>query len=111
MRDGYDRGVVLVSLLVGLVLVIAAIAFCVVRGFALWRQAKTTGSALGQEVAKFEQRSARTERLLAEAERSSEDLQAALERLRSSRAELQVLTRALERARARTRWLRAFLPV
>ena len=102
---------VLVSFLVGLVLVLAAIAFCVVRGLKLWRQAKTTGGALGHEVAKFEERSGRTERLLAEAERSSEELQAALERLRRSRAELQVLTGALERARARTRWLRAFLPV
>jgi len=110
-RGGYDRDVVLGSFLVGLVLVLAAIAFCVVRGFALWRQAKATGGTLGREVAKFEVRSARTERLLAEAERSSEELQAALERLRRSRAELQVLMRALERAQARTRWLRAFLPV
>jgi uncharacterized protein YhaN len=102
--------VILASFLVGLALSIAAIVFCVVRGMRLWGQLKTTGGALGTEVAKFEERSARTERVLAEAESSSEELQAALERLRRSRAQLEVLTGALEQARARTRWLRAFLP-
>jgi hypothetical protein len=102
--------VILASFLVGLALSIAAIVFCAVRGIRLWRQLKTTGGALGAEVAKFEERSARTERVLAESERSSEELQAALERLRQSRAQLSVLTGALEQARARTRWLRAFLP-
>ena len=109
--DGYDRSVILASFLVGLVLVIAATVFCVVRGLRFWRQAKETGRALSTEVAQFEVRSARTERLLAEADRSSKELEAALERLRVSRARLQVLLAALERAKARTRWLRAFLPV
>jgi uncharacterized protein YhaN len=109
--DGYDRDVILASFLVGLAFVIAATIFCVVRGVRLWRQAKTTGSALGAEAARFEERSARTERLLAEAESSSKELEAALQRLRKSRAELQVLLDAVERAKARTRWLRAFLPV
>jgi hypothetical protein len=102
---------VLLAFLAGLVLVIAATAFCVVRGFQLWRQAKATGRTLGEEVAQFDARSARTERLLAEADRSSKELEAALARLRVSRARLQVLLAALERAQARTRWLRAFLPV
>jgi hypothetical protein len=111
-RDGgYDRDVILASFLVGLVVVICATAFCVVRGFQLRRQAKTTGALLGEEVARFEERSARTERLLAEAETASKELEAALERLRRSRAELQILLDAVERAKARTRWLRAFLPV
>jgi hypothetical protein len=109
--DGYDRGVVLASFLVGLAVVIGATAFCVVRGLELRRQAKTTGGVLGEEVARFEERSARTERLLAEAETASKELEAALERLRRSRAELQILLDAIERAKARTRWLRAFLPV
>jgi len=34
----------------------------------------------------------------------------ALERLRLSRARLQVLLASMERAQRRTRWLRAFLP-
>ena len=102
---------VLLSFLVGLAVVIVATAFCVVRGLRLWRHAKTTGGALGEEVARFEERSARTERVLAEAETSGKELEAALERLRRSRAELQVLLGAVEKAKARTRWLRAFLPV
>jgi uncharacterized protein YhaN len=103
--------VILLSFLIGLAAVIAATAFCVVRGRRLWRQAKSSGSVFSVEVAKFEERSARTERLLAEAERAGEDLRAAQERLRVSRARLQVQLDALERAKKRTRWLRTFLPV
>jgi phosphoglycolate phosphatase-like HAD superfamily hydrolase len=99
-----------IAFLVGLASVVAATVFVVVRGFQLWRQAKRTGGALGTEVARFEERSARTERLLAEADEASEELRAALERLQASRARLAVLTGALERAKQRTRWLRAYLP-
>jgi diphthamide synthase (EF-2-diphthine--ammonia ligase) len=102
--------VVLIALLVGVAAAVAATVFCVVRGVQLWRQAKRTGGALGAEVARFEERSLRTERLLAEADQANQDLQAALERLRADRARLQVLTGALERAKQRTRWLRAYLP-
>ncbi len=51
------------------------------------------------------------EDFVAEWERASADLEAAIERLRISRARLQVLTDALERAQGRTRWLRVFLPL
>ena len=102
---------VLLSFLSGLALVAAATAFVVVRGLGLWRQLRRTGGALTAEVSLFDERAARTERLLAEADRSNRELQAALERLRLSRARLQVLLDALERARARVRWLRLFLPV
>ena len=101
---------VFLALLVGVAAVVAAIVFCAVRFRQLWKQAKRTGGVLGAEVAKFEERSLRTERLLAEADRANQDLQAALERLRADRARLQVLTGALERAKQRTRWLRAYLP-
>ena len=101
---------VLAAFLAGLAAVVAATVFCVVRGVQLWRQAKRTGRALGAETAKFEERSQRTEQLLAENERANEELRVALERLRADRARLQVLTGALERARQRTRWLRAYLP-
>jgi hypothetical protein len=101
---------ILIALFVGAAAAVAATAFCVVRGVQLWRQAKRTGGVLGAEVAKFEERSLRTERLLAEADQGNQDLQAALERLRADRARLQVLTGALERAKQRTRWLRAYLP-
>lgn len=102
---------VLLSFLVGLAVVVAATSFCVVRGVQLWRQAKSTGGMLSSEVAKFEERSARTERLLNEAELANERLQAARERLSADRARLQVHLDAIERAKKRTRWLRAVLPV
>jgi hypothetical protein len=102
--------VVLVGFLCGLALVVAATAFVVVRGVGLWRQLKRMGGAFTAELSRFDERSARTERLLAEAEQSNRELELALERLRLSRARLQVLIDALERARARVRWLRLFLP-
>jgi uncharacterized protein HemX len=102
--------VILTAFLAGLVLSLVGLAVVVVRAVELWRQGKRTGRAFGDELALFEERSARTERLLAEAERASQDLQAATARLRTSRAQLQVLLDSIETARRRTRWLRAFLP-
>ena len=102
--------VVLVAFLVGLALALVGIVFVAVRGLALWRDGKRSSRALTSELSLFEERAARTEQLLAEAEESSQDLQVALERLRVSRARLQVLLASLERAQRRTRWLRAFLP-
>ena len=101
---------VLVAFLVGLALALVGIVFVSFRGLALWRHGKRSSRALSSELSLFEERAARTERLLAEAEKSSQDLQVALERLRMSRARLQVLLASLERAQRRTRWLRAFLP-
>jgi hypothetical protein len=103
--------VVLTAFLVGLVLSLVGLVVVVVRGLTLWRQTKRTNGAFGDELALFEERAARTERLLAEADRSTEDLQAATERLRVSRAQLSVLTGSLAAAQRRTRWLRVFLPV
>jgi uncharacterized protein HemX len=102
--------VILTAFLVGLALSLAGLVFVAVRAVGFWRQGKRTGRAFGDELALFEERSARTERLLAEAERANEDLQAALARLSTSRAQLQVLLDSVETARRRTRWLRAFLP-
>jgi uncharacterized protein HemX len=102
--------VILTAFLAGLVLSLVGLAVVVVRAVELWRRGKRTGRAFGDELALFEERSARTEQLLAEAERASQDLQAATARLRTSRAQLQVLLDSIETARRRTRWLRAFLP-
>ncbi len=101
---------ILATFLVGLVLVIGATVFVAVRGLALWREAKGTGGRISDELALFDERSARTERLLADAETSSHELEAALERLRISRARLGVLLGSLEAAQRRTRWLRVLLP-
>ena len=102
---------ILTAFLVGLALSLVGLFVVVVRGLALWRQGKRTGGAFTSELALFEERSARTEQLLAEADRANQDLQAATERLRISRAQLDVLLGSLETAQRRTRWLRVFLPV
>jgi exopolyphosphatase/pppGpp-phosphohydrolase len=102
--------VILTAFLIGLALVLAAMVVLVIRAIELWRGAKRSGGAITDELARFEERATRTEQLLAEAERANKDLQAATERLRLSRARLQVLLDSVEEARRRTRWLRAFLP-
>jgi len=104
-------GMVLASFLAGLALALGATVFVSVRGFGLFRTAKATGRQFTAELERFEERSARTERLLAEADPSSRNLQLALERLRVSQARLQVLRDALERSQERVRWLRVFLPL
>jgi hypothetical protein len=95
---------------IDLVLVLAATVVAVVRAIELWRGAKRSGGAITSELGRFEERTARTEQLLADAERANQDLQAAAERLRSSRARLQVLLDSIEEAQRRTRWIRVFLP-
>ena len=102
---------ILTAFLIGLVLVLAGIAVAAIRAIELWRQGKRSGGAITREIALFEERAARSEQLFAEAVRASSDLEAALERLRVSRARLQVLTGSLEEAQRRTRWLRVFLPI
>jgi septal ring factor EnvC (AmiA/AmiB activator) len=102
---------VLAAFLVALVLSLAAAAFTTVRGVRLWRDARRVGGAFEAELTSFEERTARTERLLAAAEASSRDLEAALARLRASQARLQVLRSALDSSRAKVRWLRTFLPL
>ena len=101
---------VLSAFLVGLVLGLAGVFVVAVRGVALWRQGKRSGKAITGELALFEERSARTEQLLVDAERAQAELQVATERLRVSRAQLQVLLGSIEEAQRRTRWLRVFLP-
>lgn len=101
---------VLTAFLVGLVVSLVGIFVVAVRGFALWRDGKRAGGVLTSELALFDERAARTEQLLAEADRANADLQAATERLRISRARLEVLLGSLDEAQRKTRWLRAFLP-
>lgn len=101
---------VLYTFLGSLVLVVGTTAYVVARGVELYRQAKRTGRTFSAEFAIFEERSARTERLLAEADGSAQALQAAQERLRISLARLQILLGSIERAKSRTYWLRVFLP-
>ena len=101
---------ILTAFLVGLVLSLVGLFVAVVRGVELFRQGKRASRSFGDELALFDERSARTEQLLADADRASRDLEAATERLRVSRAQLDVLLRSVETARERTRWLRMFIP-
>ena len=101
---------ILTAFLVGLVLSLVGLFVVVVRALALWRQGKRAGRAFSTELALFEERSARAEQLLADADRANLDLADATERLRVSRAQLKVLLDSIETARRRTRWLRVFLP-
>jgi hypothetical protein len=113
-KDGrwYDRReVILYAFLVGLTVAVVAIVFVSLQGVGLWRQAKRTGGKFSAELSSFEERAARAERLLAEADRSNQDLEAAVARLRVSRTRLQVLLGSLEAAQRRTRWLRVLLPL
>jgi hypothetical protein len=102
--------VILTAFLIGLTLGLVGLFVAALRGVAVWRQGKRTGGAITSELELFEERTARTEQLLADADRASQDLQAATDRLRVSRAQLQVLLGSLEAAQRRTRWLRVFLP-
>jgi hypothetical protein len=102
--------VVLVAFLIGLAVAVVAGAVAVLRAIALWRQTRRTASSFATELGSFEEKAARTERHLAEWERSSAEFDAALERLRASRARLLVLQNALGTAQARVRWLRVFVP-
>ena len=110
MSTGTIARVVLAAFLVGLALVLAALAFAAARAIALWRQAKRTGGAVGRELASFEERVAHAERHMSEWERSSRELELALVRLRVSQARLRVLRDAVERAQGRIRWIRVFVP-
>jgi hypothetical protein len=102
--------VVPTAFLAGLVLSLVGVFVLGMRALELWRSVTRTGKAFSNELTLFEERSARTEQLLAEADRASQDLQAAQERLRISKARLDVLLASIDTARERTRWLRAFLP-
>ena len=102
---------VLLVFLVSLGIVLVAAIVCAVRGVRFWRQFKRTSRTFSTEVALFDERSARTERLLADSGRTSEELEAALARLRASRAHMQVLLDSVARAKKRIGWLRAFFPV
>jgi exonuclease VII small subunit len=101
---------VLLAFLVGLALSLAALAYVVVRGFVLYRQAKRTSGAISGPLAAFEAKTAEIDRHLDAFDRSSKELEVAVARLKRSQAQLQVLQDSVERAQARVHWLRVFLP-
>lgn len=98
------------AFLASLALAVAGTIYAVLKAIELWRQVKSTGRTFSTELSRFDERAARTERLLAEADVSATALGDAQERLRVSLARLEVLRDALESSRRRTSWLRAFAP-
>jgi hypothetical protein len=101
---------VLAAFSVALVLSLAATVFAAVRGLQLYRQLKRTRRALAEPLSAFEAKAAEVDRHLDAFEGSSRELERARERLRVSRARLQVLLDTVGRAQRRTRWIRVFLP-
>ncbi len=98
------------AFVVGLLLALAALGLLTVRGIRLYRQFKRTSAVLAAPLASFEAKAAEVDRHLDAFEASSRELERRGSVCRRSRAQLQVLLDAIERAQAQTRWLRAFLP-
>lgn len=99
-----------VSSIVLLAAIVGGIAFAVVRGIALWRQLKRTGSAFGAEAERISRTVAEIEEQLTRASESSARLAGAAERLRASRARLDVQLAAVREARATVARMLWFLP-
>lgn len=98
------------ALAVSLAAFAAGLAFALARGFALYRGAKRTGARLGEEVEGISYATTQIEVHLARAEGSGSELQAALGRLRASRARLEVQLAAVREARTLVSWALPFLP-
>lgn len=99
-----------ISLAILAVAVIAGIAFCVVRGFRLYRQAKRFGATITGEMDHISAVMAEIERHTAKAEAASERLKAATGRLAVTRARLNVQLAAIREARAQIRRTFWFVP-
>jgi hypothetical protein len=99
-----------IALAVLLVSVVAGLVFVVYRGICLYRRAKRTSASFGEEMAGIEQTMRSIEGHLAAAEASTGRLRDAAERLRISRARLDVQLGAISDARTRARRVFWFVP-
>ncbi len=99
-----------IALAFSLVAVVAGLVYVVVRGLALWRQLKRTGSAFGAEADRISRVSAEIQVHLDRASASNEQLGSAAARLAASRARLDVQLQAVREARHAMRRLAWFLP-
>jgi hypothetical protein len=88
------------SLAVALALVIGSTVYATLKGLETFRALKRLGRTVGEGVERISASSAGIERQLALASESFERLEASLERLRTSRARLNVLTAALADVRS-----------
>ena len=87
------------ALVVALVGLLGGLALAFVRGRRAWRRFKTLGTTAGKGLDEIAVASAEIETHLTRAGEGSERLSAALERLRRSRARLDVLLSAVREAR------------
>ncbi len=99
-----------ISLAILAVAIVAGLAFCVIRGYLLYRQAKRSGAKITAEMDRISAVMAEIERHTAKAEAASERLNAATGRLAVTRARLNVQLAAIREARAQVRRTFWFVP-
>ena len=88
------------ALIIALALTIASAIFLTLRGLEAFRSFKRLSVVAGAELQRIEAASGEMERHLALAAESGTQLEASLARLRSSRAQLNVLTAAIAEVQA-----------
>ena len=93
-----------------LLVIVGATVVCVVRGVRLWRRARTTGRRFGPEFERISASAAEIQTHLEAADASAARLREATDRLRRSRARLDVQLQAVREARETLRRLVPFLP-
>ncbi len=99
-----------ISLAVLLVAVVAGIAYCVVRGLQLYRDAKRAGGTITAEMDRINEVTRQIERHQTKAADAAERLQGATGRLAMSRARLEVQLAAIREAQAQLRRTFWFIP-
>ena len=100
----------LLTLAAAVVAIVAGVVVATVRGFRFWRAAKQAGSTFGRELERIEASAAEIQGHLDAAEAGAEQLSEAAERLRRSRARLDVQLQAVREARTVLRRTVDFLP-
>ena len=99
-----------ISLAVLLVALVAGIAYCVLRGLQLYRNAKRAGGQLTAEMDRISEVTRQIERQSAKAAAASERLNSATGRLAQSRARLDVQLAAVREAQVQLRRTFWFVP-
>lgn len=93
-----------------LIAVVAGIAYAAIRGWQLYRLAKSTGATITSEMDRISAVTLEIERQMAKAEAATARLNAASGRLATSRAQLDVQLDAVRQARAQVRRVFWFVP-
>ena len=99
-----------IALAVLLVAVVVGIAYCVVRGFQLYRDAKRAGGRITGEMERISEVTLSIERHSAKAAAAADRLHGATGRLALSRARLDVQLAAVREAQAQLRRTFWFIP-